>query len=524
MTPEELAMAEQARAAAEKRRQRILARGQDRLGLVTGTVSSLPLAENGQHEEQDPPDAELGMPPDQPVLVETVVTEQQDAENEETVTTDTSTKSTSLSKMAAARRKRFASKKNEAPETVTATVTTETSEVTPPEPVADPAPPPVENQEEESTAPVEKKKYMGVAAAQRRKLKAKQEMAGDDALDSSTTLLPPPPLVLKKVLRKKKPLYETMPIIMHVFVIWLLFLAGFEIGWQQRQAYDQVHFVHTAAPTASPTSTTAARTIKVHGSLAPQSEGLKVVQLAATVPQVLSRNLQGLLALVSGKPPAPLDSSNTTTTAETVVKDENETVVKPVGVDPVSSTPLNSGKLAATTGQIDPIFGVDLDLYIHGPGIIMMAARLAVRVHRWNLYFFYYLPQNIVKMIWNTIITLLEHPPIMCLVAITIRQLVGHTLLGAKLPQITEEEGVLNKSTPDVFGMVKNLVTSTLVALFPTSVSLYDAWTHLRADMYIVLCGFFVALALHHTHDHVPDSVWNTALLKPILGSMSDEL
>jgi xanthosine utilization system XapX-like protein len=166
-----------------------------------------------------------------------------------------------------------------------------------------------------------------------------------------------------------------------------------------------------------------------------------------------------------------------------------------------------------------------------GTGLYFTLARFAVAVHRFHLSIFYYGPQRL----FHALVTMVTPaPPIFCLVAIVIRQFIGKTILGAKLPSKVDDE----TQHKDVMSMIKNFVVNFVLRAFPTAVTVYDVWTHLRADMYVVLCGFFVGIAFSHNHmaghmfglDVVPastvdDSTGADLLVEdPGVGGISDEL
>ena len=84
--------------------------------------------------------------------------------------------------------------------------------------------------------------------------------------------------------------------------------------------------------------------------------------------------------------------------------------------------------------------------------------------------------------------------------ALILRQFVSKKVLGASLPN-AGEGGDNEKSIKDagggidVLSMIKNVATSFLANTFPTLVTMYEAFTHLRSDMYVILCGVFFGLA-----------------------------
>ena len=145
--------------------------------------------------------------------------------------------------------------------------------------------------------------------------------------------------------------------------------------------------------------------------------------------------------------------------------------------------------------NIDPLFQVDLDRVTRGPGLLLMMGRFAVRVHRINLAIFWYGPRKFFFGLADWLLSLTTTPPILCLTAIVLRQLVGKAILGAHLPARVEDE----KQHKDVMSMIKLFLTNFVLKSFPNAVRLYDVFGHVRADMYVLLCGLFVGLAFSHS-------------------------
>jgi hypothetical protein len=144
--------------------------------------------------------------------------------------------------------------------------------------------------------------------------------------------------------------------------------------------------------------------------------------------------------------------------------------------------------------NLDPVFGVNLDELAKGPGITNQLVRGAVGVHRSILYLAYYLPLSVLQTLAGIPQALLRSPPALCLVALVLRHGVGKAILGAGLPGTPN----LNEKGIDVVAMAKNFVTNFLSTTFPTAVTIYDVFTHLRSDMYVVLCGVFSGLVYAH--------------------------
>ena len=141
--------------------------------------------------------------------------------------------------------------------------------------------------------------------------------------------------------------------------------------------------------------------------------------------------------------------------------------------------------------NIDPIFQVDFDKLTEGGGLFNTLAKGAVHIHRMILQIFYHLPISILQTIVAIPRQLLATPPMLCMISLVVCQ--STKLIGAKLPEPSDK-----KDSKDVLAMMKQGVMNFLAGMFPTVVSVYDVWTHLRSDMYVILCGVFVGLAYTH--------------------------
>jgi hypothetical protein len=142
--------------------------------------------------------------------------------------------------------------------------------------------------------------------------------------------------------------------------------------------------------------------------------------------------------------------------------------------------------------NIDPLFQLDLDSFTKGNSIFMIAARFAIGLHRLNLYFFYYLPIGIFNALMRIPAKLIQTPPLLFAFCLFVRQF-AKRILGAALPDVPS-----GNKKEDLLAMAKTWVMNYLSSSFPTVVEFYDAFTHLRADMFILLCGFFVGLVWNH--------------------------
>jgi hypothetical protein len=287
------------------------------------------------------------------------------------------------------------------------------------------------------------KKYMGVAKMRRRKLMEKKLQ---DAQNEAPQVLS----AANKKKKHKKSFLDRLPILMHAVTVLLLFVAGLDIGMQQHHDYGD--------------------DLVVHADFAPRQHGLLIGQ-KMKVPSFITKMLEKKAVV-----------------EKTIVDgDEQEDV-------PVIDEFGDDDKVDDTPDNLDPLFGIDLDKITAGPGALLFLARGAIFLHRLNLKVFYYFPRRTFGTIYGTIQQLVNTPPIMALTAITVRQLIGKVILGAKLPVKGKDE----KKKTDVMSMGMNMVKTFILGAFPTLVSIYDGWTHLRADIYVVLCGLFVGVVWHH--------------------------
>lgn len=256
-----------------------------------------------------------------------------------------------------------------------------------------------------------------------------------DAGDSQTSSATADVANLEAVMNPIK--VSKLPIYMHIVTILLLFLAGLDVSLQNY--HPAVHSEATFA-------------IVQHG-----------------VP-IIHRSL-GPVA-VSEKA-APLDQTDILPLDDTVDEFEED---------------------SEKASNVDPVFGVDLDEVTQGPGIMNQLARGAVGAHRTILYFIYYLPMNLMSSFAGIPQALMRSPPALCIIALILRHVVGKAILGARLPDMANA----NDKGIDVLAMAKNFVTKFLSTSFPTAIIAYDAFTHLRSDMYVVLCGVFTGLIYVH--------------------------
>jgi len=308
---------------------------------------------------------------------------------------------------------------------------------------------------EESASDEPKKKYKGVAKMRREKMLQKKKEEAAKAEDEEKTAGESPGVVAR---RKKKLKQPMLPIIMYIVTTFLLFLAGLDVGLQHA---DDSIIVNTEF---SPKHFTIQK-------LLPWSTSAPIKNLEEESNDEYSRNLL-----------------------------ENDEFSDPSGFD------------QDYVPKIDPLFRVDLDAITRGPGFFLQLARGAVKIHRMVLYVLWEMPLQMFSLPRQ----LFQHPPVMCLSALTIRQVLAKLILGAKLPNNIEEDVRNAKEITDVLTMIKNAVKNTVIGTFPNAVSIYEGFNHLRMDMYVVLCGVFVGLL-------IPTMMINNAL-PPATGMDYEEI
>ena len=358
---------------------------------------------------------------------------QQEADDE-----DEEVKSSSAARMAAMRRRRFKKGKANKEEAASDAATAEpaaTTEEKPPAAEAEKEPKKEEPEplppKEDSTSDEPKKKYKGVAKMRRQKMLEKKKEEAAQSEEDFKNAADSPAVQARKRKKSKQPI---LPILMYILTTLMLFLAGLDVGLQH--ADDSIIVSHEFAP-----------------------KQFDIQNLNPWSPKKFSKKLE------------PEDANDAYTRG--LPKEEDE-----FGGD---ATPEDD-----YVPNIDPLFRVDLDEMTRGPGIVPQLARGAVKIHRMILYIplqLFAIPQ-----------LLLKYPPVMCLAALTIRQVVAKLVLGAKLPDNIEEDVRNAKEMTDVLSMIKNGVKNTVMSTFPTAVSMFEVFQHLRADMWVVLCGVFVGL------------------------------
>lgn len=327
-----------------------------------------------------------------------------------------------------------------------ATTTAETKEVE--ESVKQKAPVDSEDSQnaarESSLGDEPKKKYVGVAKM-RRKLIMKKKMEAEEGKseDSSTENASH-----SKVEMQSTPPIVKIPVYMHVVTIFLLFFAGVDVGLQQYHEdvtiHDQVVFKEYGIPL-------------IHGG-----------------PSKSLGTINGVESLGSDE----------------VIEDSDlHEEFEPEDTE------------ESFGGNIDPLFKVDLDELTKGPGIMYQLARGAVALHRLIMQLLYHAPLSIFYSLLALPEALMQAPPLLCLVALVLRQIVGKRILKAGIPQPETDE---KDAGIDVVAVVKQAAIAFVSSSFPNAVGLYDMFSHLRSDMYIIMCGVFFGLAWTHLSADMP--------------------
>jgi hypothetical protein len=318
------------------------------------------------------------------------------------------------------------------------------------EPDEPPETPAVQSEEGEQVL-TSKKKYQGVAKM-RRKMIAKKKMEESEetsgvpssGTNMSVTATVPP----KKV--------AVLPVCMHIATVLLLYGAGFDVGFQQFH-----------------------EDIQIHTRSAVQEYGIPFVHRQPWKPltQLVSKS-DGIHALEE-KYPSQLG--------------------KDLDVDEFQEVEEENVPI------IDPLFGIDLDELTKGPGVLNQLARGAIAIHRSILWIAYLTPLAIFNSLIAIPLALIRMPPVLCVVAILMRQVVGKAILGAAIPEAGADGNSDGGNNIEVISMAMNFIKTSMMTAFPTLMALYDAFTHLRTDMYIVLCGVFCGLAWTHLNVPVTD-------------------
>jgi hypothetical protein len=516
------------RTAAEKRRQKILQQANTRMSIVEGTYSSsaAPVTTN---EEAEAAAEAKGESVEDATIVDSVteipVNSSTDAPLSDAATT---TSGTTSSKLAAMRRRRF-QKKAVPPSSTSADaattledktkateVLTSSSEPTLTENVAVVEPVKLDNEsvigelassvasenkivteaaldqnDMDEHAPTTKK-YLGVAKMRRRMIKERQEQqqftvdethksdkkSSAPAVSKSSTSA-----AAIHLPKKHRSMITTMPILMYAVTTFFLFLTGLNIGLQQAQVNycysNQVIAGDTADGYCYNTSNEPQWSLVVHSELAPRKMG-GLQRLLSTMNIVLP---------LHGKVASEMIQKEKLQVENRLLEHQNDDAE-----DEFSTT--EPTEKIISPGNIDPLFQVDLDALTAGDGLYFKLGRFAVRIHRLILTLLFYAPKSMIQSLASFIWSFVQTPPILFIMAILIRHGLGRVVLGAKLPNTVVDE----TQHKDILSTVKTFVTKFVLSSFPTITVFYDVWTYIRSDMYVMLCGLFVGIALSHHH------------------------
>ena len=501
------------RTAAEKRRQKILQQANTRMSIVEGTYSSAPAPSTEETVEATETKTESGEEglTKIPEAAETSVESSSETTATEAATT---TSSTTSSKLAAMRRRRF-QKKTAPSSTTTETAPTieDTTKAT--EAVVEPVqlgnvesikeddsalarenknvPETTSDQKDIDEDAAATKKYLGVAKMRRRMNKERQEQQqGDSNVVSTdnhkssvrTAAKNTTSAVAIKLPKKHRSMITTLPILMYAVTTFLLFVTGLHIGLQQSHVNycysNQVIGDDATDGYCYNTSNEPQWSLLVHSELAPRKMG----------------GLQRLLSSMNIVVPL-----HGTTTTKMIQKEElqvESTLLQDHDDDNGEDEFSTTGPTVKSMGKgnIDPLFQVDLDALTAGDGLYFTLGRFAVRIHRLILTVLFYTPKSILQSIVSFLWSFVQTPPILFIMAIMIRHGLGRMVLGAKLPSAVVDE----TQHKDILSTVKTFVTKFLLSSFPTVTVFYDVWTYIRSDMYVMLCGLFVGIALSHHH------------------------
>lgn len=478
-----------AREKAEARRRRILEKGRDRMNVVSG-LALIPPSDDASdvavtteavlasESEAKDSNADVSAP------VENEDNKEEGDADAVEVAAPTPTKPSTSARMAQMRRRRYkkaaenaAAKeesKSDAPvaaedvavavedksseqETVRTVVAEPTKETVTSETVAAAGPEVIP-----SVKTGEKKSYMGVAKMRRKKL-AEKKIAEEEAfakeLKDLEAKLP------KKVSRKSIPLG---PILIQLFTVLFLFIAGFDVGVQNHAIVKQeVPYVHT--------------------NLSYVDHGIGIFTLMGDKDANANAGKHDALMNMAG---------DVQFTNEDEFGDDMNGKSKPAGAT-------SDGK----GGNVDPLFGVDFDELTAGTGLFMMVARFAVSIHRMLTYFFFTTPLAFVGSILSGPKRFFSNPPVLFLCTVLIR-CIGKYGLGGTIPDLDEvianaekKSGEKKDEKPDLastdfVSMGKNFVTNFMKNNFPKAVMVFSVFKDARTDMFVVLCGFFVGLVL----------------------------
>lgn len=344
-----------------------------------------------------------------------------------------------------------------------------------------------EEQEEESK---QSKKYLGVAKMRRMKL-AEKKAAEEAAFSSSTTTASSSTVIspeMKAKILASKQSAKTLPALLQLATVILLFLSGLDVGIQNHVVVKQ-------------------NVPYLHENLSYQDHGIGAFDKLTRRKNEKAVIQENTIIHPGGGVNEDLQSEDT----EFEDYDEySHDSTKPAGAS-------TSSKVS----NIDPVFGVDFDALTAGTGLFYTFARFAVSVHRTLYHLFYTMPISILQSILSIPTKMFTHPPIMFLCAILIRFL-GKHVLGGNIPDVKEmveadenidkahatSTGTGAAAENKMGGAVDKLASTNFMAMggnyvknymkdnFPKATLAFTLFKDARADMLVVLCGFFVGLVL----------------------------
>jgi len=339
----------------------------------------------------------------------------------------------------------------------------------------------------DSSPVTEKKKYLGVAKMRRKRL-AERKVTEEIEITK-----------INDTMKKSRPAVNipVLPIFFQLITILALFLAGFDVGVQN-------HYMGTYQTVSSGPNVVSSLSVFDNGYGILSTLGLHHRHITTT--DIFSDITT--TTIMQPETPILLDTE----------EDEFQTT-KPLGATTTTHRPPN----------IDPIFQVDLDeLTLDKTGILMFLCRIAIRFHRCITYFFYLLPKSILQGIWGynpfsgglpSFQSAIQRS-VFCGTAVLVRT-VGKYVLGAadRVPELetmlemrmdAETGNGLHEAAPttgiekagktlenlDIMGMGVDYAKKFMENNFSTVVVLYRFFQHVKSDMYVVLCGFFLGLVL----------------------------
>lgn len=339
----------------------------------------------------------------------------------------------------------------------------------------------VQEKEQDEDESKGSKKYLGVAKMRRMRLaekKAAEEAAFSSSTVSSSTTISPE---MKAKILASKNTVKTLPALLQLVTVILLFLCGLDVGIQNHVVMKQ-------------------NVPYLHENLSYQDHGIGVF-----VKWTHRKNEKTVFQEDVNR--GVIEESQS---EDTEFEEYESDPTKPAG----AST-------ASKVSNIDPVFGVDFDALTAGTGLFYTFARFAVSVHRTFYRLFYTIPMSFLQSILSIPTKLFTHPPIMFLCAILIRFL-GKHVLGGNIPDVKDmveadenmdkahatNTGTGATAENKMGGAVDKLASTNFMAMggnyvknymkdnFPKATLAFTVLKDARADMLVVLCGFFVGLVL----------------------------